>query len=140
MGGGGGEDAQPFQLNSPFGIIMAHNGNVANYRELRERALRDEPPPPQLRLRRRDHPQPLRRVPGPASGPRTWPRSTSSGPSRRSTRRSTARYSVVAYIAGQGMVAFRDPYGIKPLVYGVRRDGLLPSYAFASESGQPRTS
>jgi amidophosphoribosyltransferase len=32
------------------------------------------------------------------------------------------------------MVAFRDPYGIKPLVYGLRRDGLIPSYAFASES------
>jgi len=43
-------------------------------------------------------------------------------------------YSVVAYIAGQGLVAFRDPYGIKPLVYGVRRDGLLPSYAVASET------
>ena len=34
----------------------------------------------------------------------------------------------------QGMVAFRDPYGIKPLVYGRRDDGFLPSYAFASES------
>jgi len=43
-------------------------------------------------------------------------------------------YSVVAYIAEQGMVAFRDPYGIKPLVFGVRNDGLKPSYAFASES------
>jgi amidophosphoribosyltransferase len=43
-------------------------------------------------------------------------------------------YSVIAYIAEQGMVAFRDPYGIKPLVYGTRNDGMLPSYAFASES------
>jgi amidophosphoribosyltransferase len=41
---------------------------------------------------------------------------------------------VVAYIAGEGIVAFRDPYGIKPLVYGIRNDGLKPSYAVASES------
>ena len=43
-------------------------------------------------------------------------------------------YSVVAYIAEQGIVAFRDPYGIKPLLYGRRHDGLLPSYAIASAS------
>jgi amidophosphoribosyltransferase len=43
-------------------------------------------------------------------------------------------YSVVAYIAEQGIVAFRDPYGIKPLVYGSRSDGPIPSYAVASES------
>src|SRR5512134_3361733 len=35
VGSGGGEDAQPFTVNYPFGIVMAHNGNVANYEDLR---------------------------------------------------------------------------------------------------------
>ena len=35
VGSGGGEDAQPFTVNYPFGIVMAHNGNVANYEALR---------------------------------------------------------------------------------------------------------
>ena len=49
-------------------------------------------------------------------------------------KRAKGSYSVVAYIAGEGLLGFRDPFGIKPLAYGVRNDGLIPSYAFASET------
>jgi amidophosphoribosyltransferase len=133
VGGGRGEDAQPFQVNAPFGIIMAHNGNVINYKELKKelfekhhRLLNSENDvevilnvfAEELAVQRIRQLQPhhvfkavdavFKNIKG--------------------------SYAVVAYIAEQGLVAFRDPYGIKPLVYGVRRDGLHPSYAFASES------
>ena len=133
IGGGRGEDAQPFFVNSPFGIIMAHSGNVVNYAEVKsalfkkhrrilnsdndveailnifaqELAAQDT-----LELQPEHIYQAVKGVFDQIKG----------------------SYAVVAYIAGQGMVAFRDPYGIKPLVYGKRRDGLIPSIAVASES------
>jgi len=133
IGGGRGEDAQPFQVNSPFGIIMAHNGNVINYKELKKelfekyhRLLNSENDvevvlnvfAQELAGQRMKKVQPhhvFKAVEG-------------------VFKKVKGSYSVVAYIAEQGLVAFRDPYGIKPLVYGVRRDGLYPSHAFASES------
>ena len=41
-------------------------------------------------------------------------------------------YSVVAYVIGGGMVAFRDPHGIKPIIMGERRVGVDVAYCFAS--------
>jgi amidophosphoribosyltransferase len=133
IGGGRGEDAQPFQVNSPFGIIMAHNGNVVNYTELKQllfekyhrllnsdndvesilNVFAQELAAQKVRKLRPQHV--FKAVQG-------------------VFKKVKGSYSVVAYIAEQGMVAFRDPYGIKPLAYGVRRDGILPSYAVASES------
>ena len=88
VGGGGGEDAQPFQVNSP---VRHRHGPQRERHELQGAqggALREVPPPAQLRLRRRGHPQRLR--PGARraedAGPRV--RSTSSRRSRASTRRS----------------------------------------------------
>lgn len=133
VGGGGGEDAQPFFVNSPHGIIMAHNGNVVNYQELKtllfdkyrrivnsdndvevilnifaqELAMKDSHP-----LKPEDIYEAVRNV----------------------FKKVRGSYSVVAYIAEQGMMAFRDPFGIKPLVYGTRRKGMVPEYAIASES------
>ena len=133
IGGGGDEDAQPFQLNSPFGIVMAHNGNVANYRELRDELYRD-----QHRLLNSDcdveiilnlFAESLAHEQTKTLEPEHVYRAVEAV-----FKKVRGSYSVVAYIADQGLVAFRDPFGIKPLVYGVRRDGLLPSYAFASES------
>jgi amidophosphoribosyltransferase len=112
---------------------MAHNGNVANYRELRDELYRD-----QHRLLNSDCD--LEIILNLFAESLAHERTRALEPEHifRAVEAVYAKvrggYSVVAYIAGQGLVAFRDPYGIKPLVYGVRRDGLLPSYAFASET------
>ena len=49
-------------------------------------------------------------------------------------KRAKGSYSVISYIAKQGMVAFRDPHGIRPMVFGRRKTGLTTDYIFASES------
>ncbi len=133
IGGGGGEDAQPFQLGMPFGIIMAHNGNVVNYAALKSmlfqkyRRLLDSDNDVETILNvfalavEEEHPSALL--------PEQVFRAV-----ERVYAEVIGAYSVVAYVAEQGMVAFRDPFGIKPLVWGLKRDGVKPSVAFASES------
>jgi len=133
IGGGRGDDAQPFLVNSPFGIVMAHNGNVINYRQLKtdlfekyHRLLNSD----------NDVEAVLNVFAEELAAQRTkqlTPQNINKAVSG-VYRKVKGSYSVIAYIAEQGMVAFRDPFGIKPLVFGIRRDGLVPSYAFASES------
>ncbi|MDH4197994.1 MAG: amidophosphoribosyltransferase [Candidatus Aminicenantes bacterium] len=133
VGGGGEEDAQPFQVNVPFGIIMAHNGNVTNYKQIKAELLD--------RYRRRLNSdcdveailnvfaQGLARQNVTDIKPEHVFRAVAEV-----YEKVKGSYAVIAYIAEHGLVAFRDPYGIKPLAYGVRRDGLRPSYAVASET------
>lgn len=133
IGGGRGEDAQPFIVNSPFGIIMAHNGNVINYAQLKK-ILFDK----YHRLLNSDNDvevilnifaQELVEQKTKSLKPQNVYKAVEGV-----YKKVRGSYSVIAYIAEQGIVAFRDPYGIKPLAYGKRDDGLLPSYAIASES------
>jgi len=133
IGGGTGEDAQPFIVNSPYGIAMAHNGNVINYFELKNtlfdkyhRLLNSEcdvevilnifaQELAEQKIRKLKPSHVFKAVEG-------------------VFKKVKGSYSVVAYIAEEGMLAFRDPYGIKPLVFGQRNGGIAPSYAFTSES------
>ncbi|MGQ9800349.1 MAG: amidophosphoribosyltransferase [Candidatus Saccharicenans sp.] len=133
IGGGGHEDAQPFMVNTPFGIILAHNGNVVNYRQLKKELFEKN-----QRLLNSDcdaevilnvFAQELEEQKVNHLTPENIFKAVAGV-----YRRVKGSYSVVAYIAEQGMVAFRDPHGIKPLSFGRRRDGLQPSYAFASET------
>jgi len=133
IGGGRGDDAQPFLVNSPFGIVMAHNGNVINYRQLKTDLFEKY-----HRLLNSDNDvEAVLNVFAEELAAQRTKQLTPQNINKAVNgvyRKVKGSYSVIAYIAGQGMVAFRDPFGIKPLVFGLRRDGLVPSYAFASES------
>jgi amidophosphoribosyltransferase len=133
IGGGRGEDAQPFFVNFPYGIIMAHNGNVINYAEL-TRLLSDQyhrhlTSDNDVEIILNIFAQEL----SVQNASRIEPENIFHAVEK-VYEQVKGSYSVIAYIAEKGMVAFRDPYGIKPLVYGKREDGILPSYAIASES------
>ena len=133
IGGGRGEDAQPFLVYSPFGIIMAHNGNIINYSELKK-TLSDK----YHRLVNTDNDVEV--ILNIFAEELAAQKTKSLKPQHvfkavdEVFKKVKGGYSVVAYIAEQGIVAFRDPFGIKPLVYGKREDGIPPSYAIASES------
>jgi amidophosphoribosyltransferase len=134
VGSGGGEDAQPFTVNYPFGIVMAHNGNVANYDELRGELARDG-------LRHlysgcdveallNVFADTLARV-----GHDGFTLGAYHEAVREVFRRVHGAYSVAGFVAGHGLFAFRDPFGIKPIAMGRRRreDGSW-AWAVASES------
>jgi amidophosphoribosyltransferase len=133
VGGGSGEDAQPFMVNSPFGIMMAHNGNVVNYAELKAELFAKDH---RILSSENDVEIILNVFAGELDKFKTRKLTIDrvSAAVAGVYRKVRGAYSVVAYIAEQGLVAFRDPYGIKPLSYATRNDGLKPSYAFASES------
>jgi amidophosphoribosyltransferase len=133
VGSGGGEDAQPFTVNFPFGIAMAHNGNVANYETLRgtleHDALRVLYSGCDVEVILNVFAGALARA---AQG--TFTLEAYHAAVREVYATVRGAYSVVGFIAGHGLFAFRDPYGIKPIAFGRRKIGDGYSYAVASES------
>jgi amidophosphoribosyltransferase len=126
-------EAQPFYVNSPYGITLAHNGNLINAEELKQNLYRED-----LRhintdsdsevllnvfaheLQRRgkleiDQDDVFAAVAG-------------------VHRRCRGAYAAVAMITGFGIVAFRDPFGVRPLVCGKRETLKGTEYMVASES------
>ena len=128
------EEAQPFYVNAPYGIVLVHNGNLTNAAALKqelfdidrrhintgsdtevlinilahemERAGRDVPLTPELVFRA------VAAV----------------------HKRIRGSYAVIALIAGYGLLAFRDPFGIRPLVYGEADTGHGNEVMVASET------
>ena len=136
IGGGGAENAQPFILNHPFGICLAHNGNLTNFHELCESLERDD-----RRLINSSCDAEIilnvladeldRRRPEPFSAELLFEAV------RGCFRRLKGAYSVVGTIAGQGLFAFRDPLGIKPILMAERQEENGTSFCLASESVVP---
>jgi amidophosphoribosyltransferase len=133
VGSGGGEDAQPFTVNFPFGIVMAHNGNVANYDALRgelaHEGLRHLYSGCDVEVLLNVFANALA-----ASGRDGFTLEAYHEAVAEVYRKVRGAYSVVGYVAGHGLFAFRDPYGIKPIATGRRRINGSEAFAVASES------
>ncbi len=131
MGSGGNEDAQPFMVFSPFGIILAHNGNIINYHKLKEELIKQKRwinSGCDAEVILHVFAQELEKFED------ITPEAVFESV-KNSYGRLKGTYSVIVYIAKKGFVAFRDPYGIRPLIMGERvESGREKSYAFSSES------
>lgn len=126
-------EAQPFYVNSPYGIVLAHNGNLTNAAALKHEVFVDDlrhintesdseillnvfahelQVQNKLRIDEQDIFHAVAGV----------------------HRRCRGGYAVVAMIPGFGILGFRDPYGIRPIIYGRRDTDDGPEYMIASES------
>ncbi len=126
-------EAQPFYVNSPYGITLAHNGNLTNAEELHDDLFKTD-----LRHMNTDSDsEVLLNVFAHELQKRGQLIPTADDIFAAVTQvheRCKGAYGVVAMITGQGIVGFRDPQGIRPLIYGSREteDGM--EYIIASES------
>jgi len=126
-------EAQPFYVNSPYGIALAHNGNLVNTDSLRREMYEDDRRhintdsdseillnilAHELQIQERHALTPdhiFKAVAGVHA-------------------RARGGYAIVSLLLGYGIVAFRDPHGIRPLVLGERDGEGGKEYAVASES------
>ncbi|MFA5947896.1 MAG: amidophosphoribosyltransferase [Candidatus Gracilibacteria bacterium] len=126
-------DAQPFLGQAPFGVVLAYNGNLFNAYDLKTELFEkdhrlinsncDAEIILNLFTKALTNQNPKELKPS-----HIWKAVESV------YKRSKGAYSVVTYIAKQGMLAFRDPRGIRPLLFGKRENGISTDYIFASES------
>jgi amidophosphoribosyltransferase len=125
------EEAQPFYVNAPFGIVLVHNGNLTNAHALKDelfdidrRHINTESDTEvlinvlahELEMAARDLPLTPKEI---------------FAAVRAVQKRIRGSYAVIALIAGQGLLAFRDPFGIRPLCFGRSANGEV---MVASES------
>ncbi|MHC4660628.1 MAG: amidophosphoribosyltransferase [Planctomycetota bacterium] len=133
VGTGTLDDAQPFLLNYPLGIGMVHNGNLTNYRKLREevetKGNRYINSTCDAEVLLNVFAEDLLRHNPARTEPQVYFDAL-----KDTFNRVKGAYSTVTLIAGRGILAFRDPYGIKPLIMGERKNGSGTDYAIASES------
>ena len=128
------EEAQPFYVNAPFGIVLVHNGNLTNAAALKDELFRIDRRhintesdtevllnvlAHEIEVVARDQPLTPDLLFAAVAGVH---------------KRVRGSYAVIALIAGHGLLAFRDPFGIRPLCYGELRSELGVEHMVASES------
>jgi amidophosphoribosyltransferase len=126
-------EAQPFYVNSPYGIIFAHNGNLTNVAEIVDSLFQTD----MRHLNTSSDSEVMLNVLAHAMA-----RIGAIRPDEFDIfaaveevhRRCKGGYAVIAMIAGVGMIAFRDLHGIRPLVFGTRGQDKGTEYMVASES------
>jgi amidophosphoribosyltransferase len=126
-------EAQPFYVNSPFGLTLAHNGNLTNTEELKEalfiqdlRHINTDSDSEVLLNVFAHELQSLGKLHLSVSDVFEAVKGVH--------RRCRGAYAVVVMIAGFGILGFRDPHGIRPVVFGRRDTEEGPDFMVASES------
>ncbi len=127
-------EAQPFYVNSPFGLMLAHNGNLTNAEQLRQdmflqdlRHMNTNSDSEvllnvfahELQVAAKQYQVDAEAIFKAVAG---------------THKRVKGAYAVLIMIAGYGLLAFRDPYGIRPMVIGRNDTSAGPEYMVASES------
>jgi amidophosphoribosyltransferase len=126
-------EAQPFYVNSPYGIVLAHNGNLTNTAELVNDVYREDlrhintTSDSEVLLNVFAHELHVKKTLSPNQD-------DVFEAVKRVHKRVKGGYAAIAMIAGYGVVGFRDPNGIRPAVYGKRDTEQGVEYMIASES------
>ena len=127
-------EAQPFYVNSPFGIVLGHNGNLTNSDHLRAEIFEQD----RRHVNTNSDSEVLLNVLAhelqeAAEGHKLDPAAIFKAVSQ-VHRRCHGAYATVALIVGHGLLAFRDPHGIRPLVIGRNVTAMGTEFMVASES------
>ncbi len=126
-------EAQPFYVNSPYGIAFAHNGNLVNTEALRRELFEDD----RRHINTDSDSEVLLNVLAhelAAQAPEKFSAERLFDAVAAVHRRARGGYACLALVVGKGLLAMRDPNGIRPLVLGERETPQGKEYAFASES------
>jgi len=128
------EEAQPFYVNAPYGIVLVHNGNLTNAAALKAELFEVD----RRHINTGSDTEVLINVLAHeierAGRDRTLSPDVIFDAVSAVHKRVRGSYAVIALIAGHGLLAFRDPYGIRPLVFGRTPAGAGPDVMVASET------
>ena len=136
-GGFGHGEIQPFWTEVPYGIGLAHNGNLVNYRELAQEIQQEE----KRYLNTTSDTEVLLHLFAHALDHNGNPTSEREffdqvcGAVQQVFARASGSFSAVCMVVGKGLVVFRDPHGIRPLTKGIRtNENGARDYIFSSEN------